>query len=220
MAHFSNGTQGALYEERVCYKCKHYPEDDINDCCPVWMAHLMNIPCEVYEVGLILDDLIPMKNGKPQQCRMFAPVGDGIPEGFEKMIYKQHTPKVGVGVAIIRGAKVLLGLRKGSHGAGEWSLPGGHVDIGEDPVDTCVREVREETGIKIDPPSPIGWTNDVMIDDGLHYITLFFQTAVPNHVEAELLEEDSAEEWRWFGKSDLPENIFMPTKKKIRSFMW
>ncbi len=34
-------------------------------------------------------------------------------------------PKVGVGVMIMRENKVLLGLRQGSHGAGEWSFPGG-----------------------------------------------------------------------------------------------
>ncbi len=37
-------------------------------------------------------------------------------------------PQVGVGVLILRDGKVLLGRRKGSHGAGCWSAPGGHLD--------------------------------------------------------------------------------------------
>ena len=47
-------------------------------------------------------------------------------------------PKVGVGVFVFRGNKLLLGKRKGSHGAGEWSLPGGHLDPGEDLIDCCI----------------------------------------------------------------------------------
>ena len=36
-------------------------------------------------------------------------------------------PRVGVGVMIQnKKGEVLLGLRQGSHGAGEWSFPGGH----------------------------------------------------------------------------------------------
>ena len=57
--------------------------------------------------------------------------------------------RVGVGVFVIRSGKFLMGLRKGSHGAGEWSLPGGHLEYGEE-WDVCgCREVAEETGCKI-----------------------------------------------------------------------
>ena len=39
-------------------------------------------------------------------------------------------PRVGVGVMIQNEkGEVLLGLRQGSHGAGEWSFPGGHLDF-------------------------------------------------------------------------------------------
>lgn len=54
--------------------------------------------------------------------------------------------RVGVGVMVWRGGKVLLGTRKGAHGAGQPSFPGGHVEKGETIVACALREVREEAG--------------------------------------------------------------------------
>ena len=54
--------------------------------------------------------------------------------------------RVGVGVIIVRDGNVLLGERAGSHGAGTWALPGGHLEFGETVADCARREVLEETG--------------------------------------------------------------------------
>ena len=49
-------------------------------------------------------------------------------------------PLIGLGVIIVNPAdKILLGLRKGSHGAGEWSLPGGHLEWNES-FEECSRK--------------------------------------------------------------------------------
>lgn len=40
-------------------------------------------------------------------------------------------PKVGVGVLIVDGNKILLGKRKNAHGDGCWAPPGGHLEFGE-----------------------------------------------------------------------------------------
>ena len=57
-------------------------------------------------------------------------------------------PSVGVGVFVYNmDGKILLGKRKGAHGAGEWSLPGGHLEFNESFERCCEREVMEETGI-------------------------------------------------------------------------
>ena len=57
--------------------------------------------------------------------------------------------KVGVGVMILKGKKVLLHKRFGSHGEGEYASPGGHLEFGESIGDCAKRETTEETGIKI-----------------------------------------------------------------------
>ena len=42
-------------------------------------------------------------------------------------------PKVGTAIIITRDNKILLMKRRGPHGAGTWSPPGGHLDFGESP---------------------------------------------------------------------------------------
>ena len=126
-------------------------------------------------------------------------------------------PKVGVGVFVCRGGKILLGKRKGSHGEGEWSLPGGHLDPGEDIVACCVREVLEETDIDISGRiiEFEELTNDLFQEEGLHYVTLFYYVEVPGDTEAKLMEEDKCEGWEWFRLREAPQPLFKPLAQLI-----
>ena len=83
------------------------------------------------------------------------------------------TPRIGVGVLIFRDGKLLLGRRKGSHGADSWSAPGGHLEFGESIEQCAQREVQEETGLKLDSISIGPYTNDIFVEDKKHYVTLF-----------------------------------------------
>lgn len=120
---------------------------------------------------------------------------------FSPMKDKPDTPKVGVGVLIWKGdgkEYLLLGKRRGSHGAGKWSLPGGHIDLGEHWEETCVRETLEECDIRIDGVCQDPFiTNNVMEDEGLHYITIFCQAVWDKKQEPVLKPEEKFEEWRW-----------------------
>lgn len=121
---------------------------------------------------------------------------------------EQVRPKVGVGVFVFKDGKVLLGKRKGSHGAGNWGPPGGHLEFGESAEGCAARELAEETGLKALSIQTGLWSNDV-IDGNKHYITLF---AVVDRFEGEpqMLEPNKCEEWQWFSMNALPSPLFPP----------
>ena len=58
------------------------------------------------------------------------------------------TPKVGATAVVVDGEGRVLTMRRRGGG---WCLPGGNADPGEGPEETVVREVREETGLDVEP---------------------------------------------------------------------
>jgi 8-oxo-dGTP diphosphatase len=124
-------------------------------------------------------------------------------------------PRVGVGVFVKKDDKILVGKRKGSHGAATWALPGGHLEGGESFEQCCNREVFEETDLTIRDPRPLVFTNDVFIDEGLHYVTLFF-TADYESGELVVKEPRQCEEWRWVSLNHIPQPIFLPLSNALK----
>ena len=58
-------------------------------------------------------------------------------------------PEVGVGAVAVHDGAVLLVRRGKGPAAGEWSVPGGHVEMGETLHEAIVREVLEETALEV-----------------------------------------------------------------------
>jgi ADP-ribose pyrophosphatase YjhB (NUDIX family) len=60
-------------------------------------------------------------------------------------------PLVGVGAVVVDGGRVLV-VRRGTEPLrGQWSLPGGLLELGESLTEGTIREVREETGLTVEP---------------------------------------------------------------------
>jgi len=60
-------------------------------------------------------------------------------------------PIVGVGGIVIRRGRVLL-IRRGSEPLkGQWSIPGGVIEVGEELAEAVRRELKEETGLDVEP---------------------------------------------------------------------
>lgn len=86
-------------------------------------------------------------------------------------------PEVGVGVVAIDGSnRILLVKRKYPPGAGKWSIPGGHLELGESLYEAAVRELYEETGINGDPIGIVNIDELVVYDDKekikYHYVLI------------------------------------------------
>lgn len=63
--------------------------------------------------------------------------------------YPGH-PVVGVGGVIVKDGRAIIVKRANDPYKGQWSIPGGHVELGESLRDAVRREMREETGLAVE----------------------------------------------------------------------
>ena len=125
-------------------------------------------------------------------------------------------PKVGVGVMIFKGGKILLGKRKGAHGDGEYAFPGGHLEYTESFEDCARREVGEECGIKIKNIQFQLLANLTMYAPK-HYVHVGL-LAEWESGEPELLEPERSESWGWYDLDELPQPRFATCELAIKSY--
>lgn len=138
---------------------------------------------------------------------------------FENKEDKKY-PRVGIGVMIQnKKGEVLLGLRRGSHGSGEWSFPGGHLEMGEKIFETAKRETMEETGLDIDSFELISIADEMryLKSDGKHYLNVGVK-GIYKGGEARVMEPDKCEKWEWISLENLPSNLFEGTELVIKNF--
>jgi mutator protein MutT len=113
-------------------------------------------------------------------------------------------PSVGVGAVVLDGDSVLLVKRGHAPLKGEWSLPGGMVELGETLEAALKREVLEETGIEI-AVGPLVEVFDRIerAEDGriaYHFVVVDFACAVERGT---LLCGSDADDARWVAVGDL-----------------
>jgi 8-oxo-dGTP diphosphatase len=161
---------------------------------------------------------------------MEAQVADGIerniPQGTSCLVFKHlKTPD----------PKLLFGKRLNSHGHMTWGLPGGGLDKGDkgDLVACALREVQEETGLKIENIEFVSRTYDPFFKgdkqydefkkQNKEYITNFMVcTLVDENAEAKIMEPNRCGEWRWFLLhevtkmiSEKPDEMFSPLPNQV-----
>ena len=119
-------------------------------------------------------------------------------------------PLIGVGAIIVepgrtKDARVLLVKRAHPPIQGQWSIPGGALEVGELVRDAAIREAREETGLIVEPGELLGVYDRVLRhSDGrvqYHYVLVDFLCRV---VGGELKAAGDASEARWFAPEELP----------------
>lgn len=110
---------------------------------------------------------------------------------------------VGIGVMILKDEKVLMTTRKGSHGAGELSFPGGHLEYMESFEDCAVRETKEECGLEIENIR-FQYVTNVMKYAPKHYVHIGV-LADWKAGEPQTHEPEKAGEWQWYDIDNLPD---------------
>ena len=113
-------------------------------------------------------------------------------------------PVVGVGAVIVSDGCVVLVKRAHEPLMGEWSLPGGTVEVGETLAEAVVREAREETGLDVRVGSLVEVLDRVHRGpDGrveYHFVLLDYKCAV---VSGTLAHGSDASDACWVRQDDL-----------------
>ena len=115
----------------------------------------------------------------------------------EARIYPTR-PYLAVSAAIFRDGRVLIVRRAQPPAHGLYTLPGGVVELGETLVEAVTREVREETGLEIEPHGLAGYRQLIARDGSgrieRHFVILPFAA---RWLAGEIALNDELAEGRW-----------------------
>ena len=107
-------------------------------------------------------------------------------------------PEVGVGAVAVHDGALLMVRRGRGPGAGEWSVPGGHVEMGETLHEAIVREVAEETGLEVVVDRYLGWLERIgevgdVDPEPYHFVILDFAVTPLDASQPPVAGDDAAE---------------------------
>lgn len=114
--------------------------------------------------------------------------------------------KVGIGVLVFKKGKILLGKRQGSHGAGEYACPGGHLEFGESFKQCAKRECLEEVGIEIKNVRLLRLSN-LKKYKGKHYVDIGL-AAEWKSGKIKNIKNEKIKDWKWYNINALPKPLF------------
>ncbi len=113
-------------------------------------------------------------------------------------------PYLAVSAAIFRDGRVLIVRRAQPPANGLFTLPGGGVELGETLVEAVIREVREETGLEIEPLALAGYREMIARDASgrieRHFVILPFAA---RWIAGECSLNEELAEAHWLKPSDL-----------------
>jgi len=131
-----------------------------------------------------------------------------------------HTTRIAVYGILLQDDKVLM-LRRYKTGwmDGMYGLPAGHLEKGEKLFEAAIREIYEETGVRIDE-------NDLEFKHVSHrseagnfeYMDFYYIVRKWSGVPR-ITERDKSDDIQWFNLDKLPENIVPNTKMGIRAVL-
>jgi 8-oxo-dGTP diphosphatase len=113
-------------------------------------------------------------------------------------------PVVGVGGVVIRGGSVLL-IRRGREPLkGQWSIPGGLLELGEELAAGVRRELKEETGLEVEPLETLAVFDRIFHEGSrvrYHYVIVDYACRCKR---GRLRPASDVLDARWVRRADLP----------------
>lgn len=127
---------------------------------------------------------------------------------------------VGGGVLIFNDNEEVLLLKRGTASKNEvgfWQKPGGAINFGEKVVDAMIREVLEETGLKIEIWGYLPHSDHIIKAESQHWVGFNYLARWVSGI-AQIMEPDKCEKLGWFALDELPVGISQTTIEAIESY--
>ena len=125
-------------------------------------------------------------------------------------------PIVGVGGIIFQDESVLLIKRGREPGLGQWSIPGGAVELGETLQAAVVRETLEETGIRVEPLALVKILDRIFRDKegkvAYHYVLADF---LCRHTAGEIRPGSDALDARFVPVAEIASLDVIPATREV-----
>jgi len=116
------------------------------------------------------------------------------------VVYANPAPTVSA-LLFDEDGRVMLARRAADPGSGLWDLLGGFMHEGELPLETLVRELREETNLEIEPLEFFGAWPDRYGEGGVWTLNLYWTARIRR---GEPKPADDVAEVAWFAAGELP----------------
>ncbi len=122
-----------------------------------------------------------------------------------------ENPAAAAATLVLDGSRVVLTRRATAPYRGTWTLPAGYQEVDETPVETAVRETREETGLEVEAFGlyDLLYTDDDPRKKGILAVYLC------RPVGGELRAADDADDARWFELGALPTPIGFVNNRRV-----
>ena len=132
---------------------------------------------------------------------------------------KKFSGKTATAIIEFPNNKILLIKRGTVVFRGYWALPGGKVDAGETVEEAVVREVREETGLKVEIVRKIGEYHERGVHDGIeydYYPMCFLVKLIDGKIRK---QKGEIMQIKLFNLNEIPERLAFKHSAMIKDYM-
>jgi ADP-ribose pyrophosphatase YjhB (NUDIX family) len=125
------------------------------------------------------------------------------------VFYRNSKPCAGA--LVVRDSRVLLARRALPPARGAWDIPGGFLELGEDPQHGVLRELREETGLEIRILDLLGIYIDRYGEDDWT-LNIYYLADAPNGTPR---PADDVADLAWFSPDEIPDQMAFAHERQV-----